>query len=92
MEYIYTVIDENNQAYPMAFRCYADALNEVIRVQDHLRDTKGYDDWRDNELNQIAVEEGHKVNKNNKRANETELYIEKGIFMTIYRLELKPKT
>jgi predicted small metal-binding protein len=89
MDYIYTVVDENGQAYPIAFTCYADALNEVIRVQDHLRDTEGYDDWRENELNKVNVEECHKINKKNNRVNETELYIEKGIFITIYRLELK---
>ena len=91
MEYIYTVIDENDKAYPDAFTSYDDALNEVKKVQDHLRDTEGYDDWRYNDLNQIDVKEGHKINKDNKNPNETELYIEKGMFITIYKLKLKPK-
>jgi hypothetical protein len=89
--FIYTIIDENNKAYPVAFTSYDDALNKIKKVQDNLRDTKGYEDWRDNDLNEIDVKEGNKINKDNKNPNETELYIEKGMYISIYKLELKPK-
>ena len=90
MEYVYIVVDEDGKAYQNAFRNYEEALEEVKLTQDRLRDTKGYPDWRDNELNRVDVKEGHKVIKQHKDPNITELYIEKGMFILIYKVSLKP--
>jgi hypothetical protein len=87
---IYIVVDENGKSYPFAFESYDDAKNEVIKVQDKLTKTEGYDEWRDDGLSEIDVEQGNKINEDNENPNETELYREKGMFITIYKLELKP--
>jgi hypothetical protein len=50
---------------------------------------KKYDDWKDNEENIINVNESYKINKNNKDSNITELYIEKEIYIFIYKLIVK---
>jgi MoaA/NifB/PqqE/SkfB family radical SAM enzyme len=88
MVYVYIVINENGEVYPDAFTNYNEALNEVKKVLDNLRDTKGYEDWRENEENSVDVKEGHKINKENPNPNITELYIEKGMFITINKLTL----
>ena len=91
MEYVYIVVDEDGKAYPNAFKSYEEALDEVKITQDRLRDTNGYPDWRDNDLNCIEVKECHKVIQENrlKDPHVTELYIEKGIFIQIYRVSIK---
>lgn len=93
MEYVYIVVDEDGKAYPNAFKSYEEALDEVKLTQDRLRDTNGYPDWRDNDLNCIEVKEGHKVIRENqwKDPHITELYIEKGMFILIYKISLKPR-
>jgi len=91
MKYLYIVVDEDGKAYPNAFDSYEQALDEVKSTQDRLRDTKGYEDWRDNDLNEVDVAEGHKVIRENrlKDPHVTELYIEKGMFIMIYRVSIK---
>lgn len=91
MNHVYIVVDENNKAYPNAFLTYKDALNEVKRTLDILHIEKGYTEWRDDCSSQIHVSEGHKVIKENKGKDPhiTELYLEKGMFILIYRLNMK---
>ena len=91
MSHIYIVFDENNRAYPNAFLTYDEALNEVKRTLDVLHIEKGYTEWRDDCLSQIHVSEGHKVIKANKGKDPhiTELYLEKGMFIHIYKIQMK---
>jgi hypothetical protein len=81
MKFIYTIV-ENGETYPNAFTSYNDALDEV---------KKKHYDWRDNEEDEVNVEEGHKIGKINDNPNITELYIEKEIFIYIYKLTLASK-
>ena len=80
--FVYAII-ENGEMYLNAFTSYKDALDEV---------KKKYDDWKDNEENIINVNEGHKINKNNKDINITELYIEKEIHIYIHKFVIKTNT
>ena len=91
MSNVYVVFDENGRAYPNAFLTYEEALNEVKRTLDILHITKGYTEWRDDCSSQIHVREGHKVIKENKGKDPhiTELYLEKGMFIRINRLNVK---
>jgi len=91
MSHVYIVFDENSRAYPDAFTTYEEALNAVKRRLDILHLTEGYIEWRDDCLSQIHVKEGHKVIKENKGKDPhiTELYLEKGIFIHIYKVILK---
>lgn len=88
---MYIVVDENNKAYPNAFSTYYEALNEVKRTLDTLHVTEGYTEWRDDCSSQIHVKEGHKVIKENKGKDPhiTELYLEKGMFIHIYKIQTK---
>jgi len=82
MRFVYTIV-ENGEAYPNAFTSYNDALDEV---------KKTHADWHDNEEDEVDVEEGNKIGK--KRSgdpNITELYIEKEIYIFIYKLTLASK-
>jgi hypothetical protein len=90
MNHIYVVVDEDSKAYPNAFLTYEEALNEVKRTLDILHIEKGYTEWRDDCSSQIHVKEGHKVIKENKGKDPhiTELYLEKGMFICIYRLNI----
>ena len=82
MKFVYTIV-ENGEAYPNAFTSYNDALDEV---------KKKHADWRDNEEDDVDVEEGHKIGKKrNGDPNITELYIEKEIYIFIYKLKLASK-
>jgi hypothetical protein len=93
MSNIYIVFDEDNKAYPNAYATYKEALNAVKQRLDVLHIEKGYTEWRDDCLSQIHVNEGHKVIKENKGKDPhiTELYLEKGMFIHIYRLNMKPE-
>jgi len=94
MEYVYIIVENGEVYLPNAFTSYKDALDEVKKKYDKLRDDEGYEDWRDNEENEVDVEEGHKVYKvkGNTNPNITELYIEKEIKINIYKLEVKFKS
>lgn len=92
MKTVYIVVDNEN-VYPNAFTSYKDALDEVKRKYDELHDNEDYEDWRDDEENEVDVEEGNKIgNKRNGDPNITELYIEKGIHIYIRKLSVKSKT
>jgi len=81
--FVYAIV-ENGKLYPNAFTNYKDALDEV---------KKKYEDWNDNEDNEVDVEEGTKLgNKKNGDPNITELYIEKGIHIFIHKLPLNSPT
>jgi hypothetical protein len=91
MSNIYIVFDEDNKAYPNAYATYKEALNAVKQRLDVLHIEKGYTEWRDDCLSQIHVSEGNKVIKENKGKDPhiTELYLEKGIYIHIYRCNMK---
>lgn len=88
-EYVYVVINNDELFLFNAFTTYEIALDAVKKKLDDLRDNEEYEDWRDNEENEINVEEGHKIDKKNTDPNVTELYMEKGIFIKIYKLQVK---
>lgn len=66
------IIVENGVSYKTAYFSYNLAVNAV-----KLK----YDDWDKNPINEIDVPE-------NKSDGITELYIEKGIYITIYKLPI----
>lgn len=66
------IIIENGVSYPNAYFSYNLAVNAV-----KLK----YTDWDENSINEIDVPE-------NKSDGITELYIEKGIYITIYKLPI----
>ena len=83
---VYAILADG-ELLPNYFNTYKKALDEVM-----IR----YPDWDDrydedgnydaHAINKVAVEEGHKINKNLQDANITELYIEKGINISIHKL------
>ena len=85
---IYAIL-VNGELLPNYFNTYKEALDEVM-----MR----YPDWDDRydedgkyniyTINKVKVEEGHKMSKDSD-ANITELYIEKGIHISIHKLVLK---
>lgn len=91
MDYVYVVVDEKNKAYPNSFLTYNEALNEVKQTLDKLHITEGYTEWRDDYQSQIHVKEGHKVIKENrgKDPHITELYLDKDMFIYIYKVQVK---
>jgi hypothetical protein len=91
-EYVYVVIENDELFLFNAFTNYEIALDAVKKKLDDLRDNQEYEDWRDNEDNEINVEEGHKIDKTNTDPNVTELYMEKGILIKIYKLQVKYNT
>lgn len=77
MESVYVIV-ENGEPYPNAFTEYSLAVNVVKQK---------YKDWEEDEENEIDVPEGNGLGrKPNKYADKTELYIEKEIYITIYKL------
>ena len=93
-EFVYVVFMNGELFIPNAFTSYENALDAVKETLDNLRDNEGYEDWRDNEENEVHVDEGHKIGKRrnedpNKDPNVTELYMEKAININIYKLEVK---
>ena len=85
---VYAILAEG-ELLPNYFNTYKKALDEVKRV---------YPEWDDREdgeedeyaINEVDVKEGHKINKKSKDDNLTELYIEKGINISIHKLVVKP--
>jgi hypothetical protein len=77
--YVYIVI-ENGISYSNGYINYNSAINAV---------KEKYVDWDSDEINEVDVSEGHKIyNKKNIDPNKTELYIEKQIYITIYKLPI----
>ena len=80
----------NCELLPNYYNTYKEALDEVKTL---------YPDWDDRydeegkenqySINKVEVKEGHKMNKDSEDANITELYIEKGIHISIHKLVLK---
>lgn len=66
------IVIENGVAYPNAYFSYNLAVTAV-----KLK----YDDWDENSINEIEVPE-------NNSSGITELYIEKEIYITIYKLPI----
>ena len=82
---VYAILADR-ELLPNYFNTYKKALDEVmIRYPDWDEDGN-YDAHA---INKVAVEEGHKINKDLKDANITELYIEKGINISIHKLVVK---
>ena len=79
----------NGELLPNYFNTYKEALDEVMmRYPDW--DDRYDEDGKYNKytINKVEVEEGHKMSKDSD-PNITELYIEKGIHISIHKLVLK---
>lgn len=79
----------NGELLPNYFNTYKEALDEVMmRYPDW--DDRYDEDGKYNKytINKVEVNEGHKMSKDSD-ANITELYIEKGIHISIHKLVLK---
>ena len=79
----------NGELLPNYFNTYKEALDEVMmRYPDW--DDRYDEDGKYNQyaINKVEVEEGHKMSKDSD-PNITELYIEKGIHISIHKLVLK---
>ena len=88
---IYAIL-VNCEILPNYYNTYKEALDEVKTL---------YPDWDDRydeegnknqySINKVEVKEGHKMNKDSEDTNPniTELYIEKGIHISIHKLVLK---
>ena len=80
----------NGELLPKYFSTYKEALDEVM-MQYPDWDDRYDEDGKYNQyaINKVEVEEGHKMSKDSDDANITELYIEKGIYISIHKLVLK---
>ena len=79
----------NGELLPKYFSTYKEALDEVMmRYPDW--DDRYDEDGKYNKytINKVEVEEGYKMSKDSD-PNITELYIEKGIHISIHKLVLK---
>jgi hypothetical protein len=74
------IIVEDNQAYPYAYTNYKDALGAVKRKYHDLLNNN--DEDTDNDINEIPENE-------NTKSHVTELYIEKGININIFKIPVK---
>lgn len=80
----------NGKLFPNYFNTYKEALDEV-KIMYPDWDDRYEEDIKYNKyaINKVEVKEGHKMNKDLDDANITELYIEKGIHISIHKLILK---
>jgi hypothetical protein len=80
----------NGELFPNYFNTYKEALDEV-KIMYPDWDDRYEEDIKYNKyaINKVEVKEGHKMNKDLDDANITELYIEKGIHISIHKLILK---
>jgi hypothetical protein len=80
----------NCELLPNYFNTYKEALDEVKTLRpdwdDRYDEDRKYNKYA---INKVEVKEGHKMNKDLDDANITELYIEKGIHISIHKLVLK---
>ncbi len=82
----------NGELLPNYFNTYKKALDEVKEVYQNWDDRYEADGTTNTyAINKVAVEEGHKINKDLEDANITKLYIEKDIHISIRKLVVKPK-
>jgi hypothetical protein len=80
----------NCELLPNYFNTYKEALDEVMMLYPDWDDRYEQDGTKNQySINKVEVEEGHKMNKDLDDANITELYIEKGIHISIHKLVLK---
>ena len=80
----------NCELLPNYYNTYKEALDEVKTLHpdwDDRYDEEGNENQYS--INKVEVKEGHKMNKDLDDANITELYIEKGIHISIHKLVLK---
>ena len=88
---VYAILAEG-ELLPNYFNTYKKALDEVKRVYPDWDDRYDEDGEEDEyATNEVDVKEGHKINKQLKDENITELYIEKGINVYIRKLVVKTK-
>ena len=80
----------NGELFLNYFNMYKEALDEV-KIMYPDWDNRYNEDGKYNKytINKVEVKEGHKVNKDLDDANITEIYIEKGIHISIHKLVLK---
>jgi len=77
--FVYIVV-ENGIVYKNGYINYNLAINAV---------KEKYVDWESSEINEVDVPEGYKIyNKKNINPNQTDLYIEKQVYITIYKLPI----
>ena len=89
---VYAILAEN-ELFPNYFNTYKKALDEVKKLYPEWDDRYDEDGKEDEyALNEVDVNEGHKIDKKSKDENLTELYIEKGINIYIRKLVVKPKS
>jgi len=80
----------NCELLPNYFNTYKEALDEVKILYPYWDDRYDEDGkYNQYSINKVEVKEGHKMNKDSEDANITELYIEKGIYISIHKLILK---
>ena len=80
----------NCELLPNYFNMYKEALDEVKTLHPDWDDRYDEDGkYNQYSINKVEVKEGHKMNKDLDDANITELYIEKGIHISIHKLVLK---
>ena len=79
---VYAIL-ANSELLSNYFNTYKEALDTV---------KEKYQDWNENPENKVDVEERHKMYKALEDSNITELYIEKGINISIHKLVVKPKS
>lgn len=79
----------NGELLPNYFNTYKEALDEVM-MRNPDWDDRYDEDGKYNKytINKVQVEEGYKMSKDSD-VNITELYIEKGIHISIHKLVLK---
>ena len=85
MEYIYIIV-ENGEPYPISYKDYKSAVDAVKRKH------KQYLEEQIRELNDLYMIESTLADVNvseNIEKNVTQLYIEKGINIQIYKLPIK---
>ena len=86
---IYAIL-VNCELFPNYFNTYKEALDEVKNMYPDWDDSYDEDGkYNQYAINKVEVKEGHKMNKDLDDANITELYIEKGIHISIHKLVLK---
>jgi hypothetical protein len=81
MEYIYIIV-ENGITYDKAFTAYNLAVNEAkIKHQEILAE-------QEKECNEFEIRNCSEVNIREHESGKTDLYIEKQIYITIYKLPI----
>ena len=80
----------NCELLPNYYNTYNEALDEVKILYPEWDDRYDEDGIKNQySINKVEVTEGHKMNKDSDDANITEIYIEKGIYISIHKLVLK---